>query len=114
MRFVRSAPMSLSVSQVVLATIAFTFPGQAAFAQESLTAKSLEGVWKVTKIVQAGVTDSNPQPGLLIFTRGYYSAGSTAVKRANKRPRRRIRHTSPTRKRSHFIMNPISSASAWI
>jgi len=47
--------------------------GQVAFAQEGLTAKSLEGVWKVTKVVQAGVANNDPQPGLLIFSRGYYS-----------------------------------------
>jgi hypothetical protein len=38
---------------------------------ENPTTASLEGVWKVTKVVQAGVVNTNPQPGLLIFTRGY-------------------------------------------
>jgi len=74
MKFVFSTPVSRSVALVVLATFAFTFPRQAAFAQDGLTAKSLEGVWKVTKVVTAGVVNSNPQPGLLIITRGYYSA----------------------------------------
>src|SRR5579863_2936576 len=87
MRLIRSAPISRSVALVVLAATAFTFPGRAVFAQESLTAKSLEGVWKVTKVVQAGVVNPNPQPGLLIFTRGYYSAlrvnGSEARKQAS-------------------------------
>jgi hypothetical protein len=63
---------SHSLPLILLATLAI--PGQAALAQEALTAKSLEGVWKVSKVVTAGVVNSNPQPGLLIFTRGYYSA----------------------------------------
>ena len=40
----------------------------------------LEGVWKVTEVVvptsnpaEKGTTITSPQPGLLIFTRGYYS-----------------------------------------
>jgi hypothetical protein len=61
---------SRSLAVILLAAVA----GQAALAQEKLTAKSLEGVWKVSKVVTAGVVNANPQPGLLIFTRGYYSA----------------------------------------
>jgi hypothetical protein len=48
------------------------------------TAESLEGVWKVTKVVQAGVVNINPQPGLLIFTRGYYSATRVTASEARK------------------------------
>jgi len=57
---------------------------QAAFAQAGLTAASLEGVWKVSKVVQAGVVNANPQPGLLIFTRGYYSATRVTANDARK------------------------------
>lgn len=58
-----------------------------AFAQQAgLTAKALEGVWKVTKIVKAGVVNSNPQPNLLIVSRGYFSVlrvnGTEARKQA--------------------------------
>ena len=49
----------------------------AAFAQ---TKSPVEGVWKITEVVapssnpaEKGTTNSNPQPGLLIFTKGYYS-----------------------------------------
>jgi len=84
MKFILSAPISRSVAVVVLASLAFAFPGQAAFAQDALTAKSLEGVWKVTKVVQAGVINTNPQPGLLIFTRGYYSATRVTASEARK------------------------------
>jgi len=56
-----------------------------AFAQQrNLTSSSLEGVWKVTKVVQGGVVNTNPQPGLLIFTRGYYSATRVTASEARK------------------------------
>jgi hypothetical protein len=58
----------------VAALCCFAFALQAAFAQEGLTAKALEGVWRVTKVVQAGVVNTDPQPSLYIFSRGYYSA----------------------------------------
>ena len=48
-----------------------------AFAQKN---SPIEGVWKITEVVtpsrnpaEKGVTNSSPQPGLIIFTRGYYS-----------------------------------------
>lgn len=44
-----------------------------ASAQTPLTAAAFEGVWKVTKVVKAGVVDDNPQPGLTIFSGGYFS-----------------------------------------
>jgi hypothetical protein len=56
-----------------------------AFAQQAgPTTASLEGVWKVTKVVQGGVVNTNPQPGLLIFTRGYYSATRVTASEARK------------------------------
>ena len=58
----------------VAAFYCFTFAPQVALAQEGLTAKTLEGVWQITKVVQAGVVNNNPQPSLYIFSRGYYSA----------------------------------------
>ena len=79
-----SSPMSRPVALVALAAIAFSFSGEVAFAQENLTAKTLEGVWKVTKVIQGGVVNANPQPGLLIFTRGYYS--TTRVTAGEARP----------------------------
>jgi hypothetical protein len=76
--------MSRSVAVAVLTAFTFVFPRQVAVAQESLTAKSIEGVWKVTKVVTAGVVDTNPQPGLLIFTRGYYSTTRVTAGEARK------------------------------
>jgi len=74
-----------SRSLVLSAAIAFTFHGQAASAQKKLTAESLEGVWRVTKVVQAGIVNPNPQPGLLIFTRGYYSTTRVTASEARKK-----------------------------
>jgi hypothetical protein len=54
--------------------ISVSLVSMASAQQAGPTAQSLEGVWKVTKVVQGGVVTTNPQPGLLIFTRGYYSA----------------------------------------
>jgi len=43
-------------------------------AQNQLTAEALEGVWRVTKVVSAdGGVNLNPQPGLTIFHRGYFT-----------------------------------------
>ena len=39
----------------------------------SLSPKSFEGVWKITKVVRAGVVDKSPPPGLTIFSHGYFS-----------------------------------------
>ena len=80
--------LSHSLAMVFLATLAL--PLRTASAQEALTAKSLEGVWKVSKVVTAGVVNSNPQPGLLIFTRGYYSAlrvNSSEPRKASPEPK---------------------------
>jgi hypothetical protein len=37
------------------------------------TKSPIEGVWKITEWIESGKTNTNPQPGLIIFTRGYYS-----------------------------------------
>jgi hypothetical protein len=37
------------------------------------TKSAIEGVWKITEWIESGKTNTNPQPGLIIFTRGYYS-----------------------------------------
>jgi len=71
-------------SLVLVILAALVIPGSPALAQEPLTAKALEGVWKVTKVVQAGVANTNPQPGLLIFTRGYYSTTRVTASEARK------------------------------
>jgi len=76
--FLSARRVAIVVLSFTLTTFAFIFAvsGQAAFGQEPLTAKSFEGVWKATRFVVTGAnarTDTNPQPSLLIFYRGYYS-----------------------------------------
>jgi hypothetical protein len=65
--------LNIRLLAFVAAFCCFTFARQAAFAQEGLTAKALEGVWQVTRVVKAGVVDTNPQASLAIFSRGYFS-----------------------------------------
>lgn len=63
------------------------FSGQAALGQDAPTANSFEGVWKVTKVVKTGpnaFTDTNPQPSLQIFYRGYF----TILRDNSSEPRR--------------------------
>jgi hypothetical protein len=87
-------PSARRVATVVLyftlTTFAFIFAvsAQTAFGQEPLTAKSFEGVWKVTRFVSTGAnarTDNNPQPCLTIFYRGYFSI----VRDNSREPRKR-------------------------
>ena len=71
---VRSAPVSRPLGLLIWAPFLVASAQQTARAQQAPTAQSLEGVWKVTKVVSAaGVTDTTPQPGLAIMTRGYFS-----------------------------------------
>jgi hypothetical protein len=59
-----------------VAALAFATAAAGAAAQETPTAASLEGVWKVSKVVTTGAgarVDTHPQPGLQIIYRGYFS-----------------------------------------
>lgn len=50
--------------------------GQSALADSAPTAKSFEGVWKVTKVVKTGPnagTNTHPQASLAIYSGGYFS-----------------------------------------
>jgi hypothetical protein len=62
----------LVIFSVVIAALTFVVFGQT----KSLTPAVFEGVWKVSEIVTTGAnagTNRNPQPSVVIFTRGYYS-----------------------------------------
>src|SRR5580704_2347703 len=62
----------LAISAVFVCTVS-DHPG---LAEPAPTAKSFEGVWKVTKVVKTGDdagVNTHPQPSLQIFYRGYYS-----------------------------------------
>jgi hypothetical protein len=59
-----------------VASLAFASVTAGAAAQETPTAKCLEGVWKITKVIRTGAdagVDTHPQPGLQIIYRGYFS-----------------------------------------
>jgi hypothetical protein len=65
------------MKRYALSLVFCVLSASAAFAQ---TKTSVEGVWRVAEVVspggnpaEKGTTISNPQPGLVIFTRGYYS-----------------------------------------
>lgn len=74
------------VVSLLLVTMAI---GNSALQDQKKT--GLEGVWKVAEVVappnsptEKGTTIATPQPGLLIFTKGYYSG--MAVTADNPRP----------------------------
>lgn len=55
----------------VLSFVFCVLSASGAFAQ---TKSPVEGVWKITEVVTpSGETISNPQPSLIIFTKGHYS-----------------------------------------
>jgi hypothetical protein len=62
----------LAISAAFVSTVS----AHSALAAPAATAKSFEGVWKVTKVVKTGDdagVNTHPQPSLQIFYRGYYS-----------------------------------------
>jgi hypothetical protein len=42
-------------------------------AAQELTPEYCEGVWKIAKVASDGTVNANPQPGLVIFSRGYFT-----------------------------------------
>jgi len=65
------------MKRYALSLVFCVLSASAAFGQ---TKTSVEGVWKVAEVVmpsrnpaEKAATNSNPQPGLIIFTKGYYS-----------------------------------------
>lgn len=59
---------------VVVALIAVFAIAATVYSQSSATSTPLMGAWRVTEIADAnGKPNTNPQPGLYIFTRQHYS-----------------------------------------
>lgn len=61
--------------RVLVITFSFAVP-ILCFAQARSAAPSIEGVWKVSEVVTTdanAATVNNPQPSLVMFTRGHYS-----------------------------------------
>ena len=74
MKPVRSAPLSRPLGLLIWGAFVVAFFQQPASSQQGLTAQYFEGVWKITKVVTPGaVTNTSPQPGLVIFSGGYFS-----------------------------------------
>jgi hypothetical protein len=76
MPYVHSTPGARRLVAATSAAFIVLLSGEAALAQGAPTAKSFEGVWRITKVVRTGAnagTNTHPQPGLEIFYRGYYS-----------------------------------------
>jgi hypothetical protein len=57
--------------------------GSGSFAQ---TKSPVEGVWKITEWIESGRSNTNPQPGLIIFTKGYYSVAMLMAPRTDSIP----------------------------
>jgi len=62
------------------------------------TKSPVEGVWKVTEWIESGKTNTNPQPGLVIFTRGYYSVAMLMAPRVASMPSERGRELTDAEK----------------
>ena len=71
------------MKRCVLSIALCVVSASAAFAQ---TKSTIEGVWKVTEWIEGGKTNTNPQPGLIIFTRGYYSVAMLMGPRTDSIP----------------------------
>ncbi|HEV2829592.1 MAG TPA: hypothetical protein VGW76_18480 [Pyrinomonadaceae bacterium] len=50
------------------------------------TKSSVEGVWKITEWIESGRTNTNPQPALIIFTKGHYSVAMLMAARTDSIP----------------------------
>ncbi|PWT89659.1 MAG: hypothetical protein C5B55_11020 [Blastocatellia bacterium] len=71
----------------------------AAFAQ---TKSPVEGVWKITEWIESGKTNTNPQPGLIIFTKGYYGVAMLMAPRAESTLPERGRQLTDAEKIERF------------
>jgi hypothetical protein len=71
------------MKRYALSIIFCVLTASAAFAQ---TKFPVEGVWKLTEWIESGKTNTNPQPGLIIFTRGYYSVAILMAPRTDSIP----------------------------
>jgi hypothetical protein len=66
------------------------------------TKSPVEGVWKITEWIEAGKTNTNPQPALLIFTKGYYSVAMLMAPRTDSIPLERGRTLTDAEKVAQF------------
>jgi hypothetical protein len=78
-RILFTAAMLVAMAPLAIAQTAQGTPSQPAAAQGQ-TKSPVEGVWRIAEMVmpgggaaEKGTTITNPQPSLIIFTRGHYS-----------------------------------------
>src|SRR5215213_5304516 len=87
----------------------------AAFAQTA--ASPIDGVWKVTEVVTTGAnaaTVTNAQPGIVIFTRGYYSwvaVNGTAARTQSPTPKDPAKLTDAEKVARYTEWNPFTANS---
>lgn len=78
---------------------------------------SLVGAWRVTEVVVTGAnasTNSSPQPGLYIFTRGHYSVltvGGTTARKSPAAPKDPARLTDAEKLAQYEVWNPFTANS---
>jgi len=62
----------------------------------------IEGVWRISEWIEGGDTNTKPQPGLIIFTKGYYSVAMVMAPRADLTQPERGRMLSDSEKIERF------------
>ena len=70
----------IATTAALLLAATITVGAASSAAQAAGKAASLDGAWKITRVVATGAnagTNASPQPGMMIFSHGYYS--NTAV-----------------------------------
>lgn len=83
---------------VLLVAFSLLF-ASAAFAQSR---SPVEGVWRLTEWTEFGETNTNPQPGLIIFTSGYYSVAILMAPRPDSMPPEAGRDPTDAEKIEYF------------
>jgi hypothetical protein len=68
----------------------------------SQTKSTIEGVWKLTEWIESGDTNTHTQPGLFIFTKGYYSVAMVMAPRGVLKQPERGRQLTDSEKIERF------------
>jgi hypothetical protein len=87
------------MKRYALLIVLFVLSAGGGFAQ---TKSPVEGVWKITEWVEAGKTNTDPQPAILIFTKGYYSVAMLMAPRADSMPSEMGRKPTDAEKIEYF------------
>jgi hypothetical protein len=82
--------------------LSFAFCLLSASATLAQSRSPVEGVWKLTEWTEFGETNTSPQPGLIIFTRGYYSVAILMAPRPDSMPPEAGRNPTDAEKVGYF------------